>query len=235
MEFTLLGAAATGAGSFWLMLRWEAKRGNAAGCALNLWDAGLTAGAVGLLAGRLIAMAQTGINPFTNPAQIILVRSGVSTAGASIAALLTFGFLARRSLRVSADAIAPSVLAGLAGWHAGTLITKSWLGTVSDLPWAQAASGSDITRHPVELYAAGLYALAAVSIALWKQHGRPPLGTAASLALAAAGGVRLFTETMRISLSGGPILLYAGALVAGLGVAVWTVLGPQRSQARTPP
>ena len=52
MEFTLLAAAAMGVGGFWLMLRWEAKRGNAAGCSLDLWDAGLTAGAVGLLVGR---------------------------------------------------------------------------------------------------------------------------------------------------------------------------------------
>jgi len=221
MEFTLLGQAAVGVAGFWLMLRWEAMRGNAAGCALDLWDTGLTAGAVGLLAGRLFAMAQTGINPFTDPAQIILVRSGVSTVGASIAALLTFGFLARRSLLESADAIAPSVLAGLAGWHAGTLITGSWLGTVSELPWAQTASGSDITRHPIELYAAALFAVA-----------RPPLGVPAGLALAAAGAVRLTTEPMRISLSGGPLWLYAGALVAGLALVVWAVMDEKRASAR---
>jgi len=232
MEFTLLGQAAVGVAGFWLMLRWEAMRGNAAGCALDLWDTGLTAGAVGLLAGRLFAMAQTGINPFTDPAQIILVRSGVSTVGASIAALLTFGFLARRSLLESADAIAPSVLAGLAGWHAGTLITGSWLGTVSELPWAQTASGSDITRHPIELYAAALFAVAGIGIALWKQRGRPPLGVPAGLALAAAGAVRLTTEPMRISLSGGPLWLYAGALVAGLALVVWAVMDKRRASAR---
>jgi prolipoprotein diacylglyceryltransferase len=222
MEFTLLGQAAIGVGSFWLMLRWEAKRGNAAGCALDLWDAGLTAGAVGLLAGRLIAMAQAGISPFTDPAQIILIRSGVSTAGASVAALVVFAFLSRRSILEAADAIGPSVLAGLAGWHLGSLVTGSWLGTVSDLPWAQAASGSDITRHPIELYAAGIYLVAAISIALWKQKGRPPLGAPAGLALAGAGGVRLITEPMRISLSGGPVWLYAGAVLAGLGLVVWS-------------
>lgn len=232
MEFTLLGQAAVGVAGFWLMLRWEARRGNAAGCALDLWDTGLTAGAVGLLAGRLFAMAQTGINPFTDPAQIILVRSGVSTVGASIAALLTFAFLARKSLLESADAIAPSVLAGLAGWHAGTLITGSWLGTVSELPWAQAASGSDITRHPIELYAAALFAVAGIGIALWKQRGRPPLGVPAGLALAAAGAVRLTTEPMRISLSGGPLWLYAGALVAGLALVVWAVMDKRRASAR---
>ena len=229
MEFTLLAAAAVAVGSFWLMLRWEAKRGNAAGCALDIWDAGLTAGAVGLLAGRLISMTQAGINPITNPTQIILIRSGVSTAGASVAALLAFGFLARKSLLEASDAIAPSVLAGLAGWHAGTMITGSWLGTASDLPWAQPVPGRDITRHPVELYAAGLYLIAAIAIALWKQKGRPPLGIPAGFALAAAGGVRLITEPMRVSLAGGPIWLYAGGVVAGLGLVVWAVAKDRRS------
>ena len=224
MEFTLLGAAALGVGGFWLMLRWEAKRGNAAGCALDLWDAGLTSGAVGLVVGRLVAMAQVGINPIADPAQIILVRSGVSTAGASIAALLMFGFLARKSFLSSADAIGPSVLAGLAGWHLGALVTGTWLGTVSNLPWAQAAQGSNITRHPVELYTAALFALTAFAIATWKQRGRPPLGAPAGLSLAAAGGVMLVTEPVRVSLTGGPIWLYAGAMVAGFGVAIWSII-----------
>ena len=224
MEFTLLGAAALGVGGFWLMLRWEAKRGNAAGCALDLWDAGLTSGAVGLLVGRLVAMAQVGINPISDPAQIILVRSGVSTAAASMSALLMFGFLSRKSFLPSADAIGPSALAGLAGWHLGALVTGSWLGTVSDLPWAQAAQGSDITRHPVELYTAALYVVGAFAIATWKQKGRPPLGVPAGLSLASAGGVMLVTEPVRVSLTGGPIWLYVGAIVVGFGVTVWSIL-----------
>lgn len=229
MEFTLLGAAAIGVGGLWGMLRWEAKRGNAARCAMSLWDLGLTAGAVGLLVGRLTEMVSIGINPLTDPAQIILIRSGVSTVGASIAALLTFAFLARRSLRDAADAMGPGALAALAGWHLGTVVTGSWLGTVSDLPWAQSVAGSDVTRHPVELYAAGLYLLAAVGIAVWKQRGRPALGAPAGLALAAAGGVRLLTEPVRISLAGGPVWLYLGAVVTGLGLVAWASLRHHRS------
>lgn len=228
MEFTLLAAAAVAVGGFWLMLRWEAKRGNAAGCSLDLWDAGLTAGAIGLLIGRLIAMVQVGINPLADPAQIILVRSGVSTAGASIAALLMFAYLARKTLFEAADAVGPSALAGLAGWHAGSLATGSWLGRVSDLPWAQTASGSDITRHPVEIYAAVLFLVAAVAIAQWKQRGRPPLGAPTGLSLAAAGTVMLATESLRISLAGGPLWLYAGAVISGLGVTGWSVFRVSR-------
>lgn len=228
MEFTLLAAAAIAVGAFWLMLRWEAKRGNAAGCALDLWDAGLTAGAVGLLVGRLVAMAQVGINPLSDPAQIILVRSGVSTVGASIAALLMFAFLARKSLLESSDAIGPSALAGLAGWHLGSIVTGSWLGTVSSLPWAQTAAGSGITRHPVEIYTAALLLIAAFAIATWKQRGRPPLGAAAGLSMAAAGAIRLATETIRVSLTGGPVLFYATAIVGGIAIVVWSAVAPRR-------
>lgn len=224
MEFTLLASAGVAVGGFWLMLRWEAKRGNASGCALDLWDTGLTAAAAGLVIGRLVAMVQASINPLTDPAQIILVRSGVSTAGAAIGALLVFGFLARKSFLPAADAIGPSVLAGLGGWHLGTVITGSWLGTVSTLPWAQTVAGSDISRHPVEIYAAFLFVAAALSIATWKQRGRPALGAPAGLTLIAAGGIRLATESLRISLLGGPVWLYLGAIVAGTGVTAWSLL-----------
>ena len=224
MEFTLLGAAATAVAGFWLMLRWEAKRGNAAGCSLDLWDAGLTAGAVGLFIGRLVSMISVGISPIANPSQIILVRSGVSTAGAAIGAAAMFAYLARKSIVETADAIGPSVLAGLAGWHAGCLATDSCLGTVSDLPWAQAVAGSTVTRHPVELYAAVLFGTASIGLALWKQHGRPPRGAVTGLTIAALGGIRLATETMRISLSGGPVWLYAGALLLGVGIVTASIV-----------
>lgn len=224
MEFTLLAAAAFGVGGFWAVLGWEAKRGNAARCTLNLWDAGLTAGVVGLLVGRLTEMMLVGVNPFTDPAQIILIRSGVSTIGASLGAALTFAFLARRSLISALDAIGPSVLAGLAGWHVGTVIVGSWLGTPSNLPWAQAVAGSNVTRHPVEFYAAGLFLVAAISIALWKQRGRPPLGVPGGLALMAIGGVRLLTEPLRLSLDGGPVWLYASAVFAGVALVAWSLV-----------
>jgi prolipoprotein diacylglyceryltransferase len=171
-------------------------------------------------------MTQVGINPLTDPAQIILVRSGVSTVGASVAAVLTFAFLARKSLLGAADAIGPAALGGLAGWHLGSIVTGSWLGAISNLPWAQTAPGSDITRHPVEIYAAVLFAITALSIATWKQKGRPPIGAPAGLSLAAAGAVRLVTEPVRISLFGGPIWFYGAAVVVGLGLALWATLRP---------
>jgi prolipoprotein diacylglyceryltransferase len=224
MEFSLLGAAAMGAFAFWLMLRWEAKRGNAAGCAVDLWDAGLISAISGLFIGRVVAMLQAGISPITDPAQIILIRSGVSTAATAAATLAVFAFISRRSLLRAADGVAPSALAGLAGWHAGCITSAACLGTESSLPWAYALEGSSITRHPVELYTAAALLIPAVGIALWKQHGKPPLGAPAGLGMMAAAGIRLVTEPMRISLEGGPVSLYVIGVVAGFGLFVFSVV-----------
>lgn len=220
MEFSLLGAAAMGMFAFWAMLRWEAPRGNAAGCAVGLWDAGLTSAIVGLFVGRIMAMIAAGINPLTDPAQILLIRSGVSTPAVVIATSCTFAFLARRDLVTAADGIAPSALAGIAGWHAGCVTSRACLGTESDVPWAWALPGSDVTRHPVELYAVLVLVAGAVGLALWKQHGRPAPGVIAGLAITVASAARLATEPMRNSLDGGPVLLYSTGIVVGVGVVL---------------
>ncbi len=228
MEFSLLAAAAIAAGAFWLMIRWEAKRGNAVGCALDLWEAGITSAITGVFVGRLTAMISAGINPLTDPGQILLVRSGVSTVGAVMGTLAMYLFLARRDIIGGLDAIAPAALAALAGWHGGCVATDGCLGTESSLPWAMTLDGSSVTRHPVELYAAILYAAAAIGIALWKQHGRPPPLAPAGVALFVAGGVRLVTEPMRISLAGGPVLLYTAGCVVGATMALWSVVAARR-------
>lgn len=220
MEFSLLASAAIATAAFWLMIRWEAKRGNAIGCALDLWDAGLTAAIAGVFVGRLVAMGLVGINPLTDPGQILLIRSGVSTVGATLGALAVFAFLARKDMVTAADAIAPSALAALAGWHAGCLATDGCLGTESSLPWAMTLDGSTVTRHPVELYAAALLALGAFGLAFWKQKGRPRAGVVAGLGIAGASIARLLTEPMRISLDGGPVWFYAAGVVSGLVIAL---------------
>ena len=110
MEFTLLAAAAFGVLAFWSMLRWEAARGNAAGCAVDLWDAGLVSATAGLFAGRLAAMVTAGINPLTDPGQIILIRSGVSTPVTVFATLVVFAILTRSSFLLAADGISAAAL-----------------------------------------------------------------------------------------------------------------------------
>jgi len=221
MEFSLLFSALIGVMSMWLMLRWEAARGNAAECTKDLWDIALMAGLAGILVGRLAAMIGDGVNPLTNPGDIVIIRGGVSTGWAASSAIAIVAWRARNEFWLVSDGLAAAALAGLAGWQAGCLTRDACLGTPTDLPWAQAQSGSQIGRHPVELYAAIGFAVGAVGLAWWKARGRPGLGVPAGLALATAGGVRLASEPFRPSLSNGPVAWYLAALVVGLGVALW--------------
>ena len=234
MEFTLLGAAAIAVAALYAMLYWEARHGNADRCAGSLFETAVSAGAVGIFIGRIAAMIVDGVNPVTHPADILLVRAGVSTVVATLGALAVFAWSARRELIPMADGIAAAALAGLAGWHAGCVVRDACLGTASDLPWAIAQEGSEITRHPVGLYAALLFAIAAIAIALWKAYRWPGFGVAASAAIAAAGAIRLLTEPMQPSLSGGPMWFYALGIVVGLIGVVWFGRA-RRIEKRSPP
>ncbi|MBT8217292.1 MAG: prolipoprotein diacylglyceryl transferase [Acidimicrobiia bacterium] len=226
MEFTLLWAALTGVaglyGALWLMGRRDTSL-----CVRDLWDAAITAAVVGLAVGRIVAMVRGGVNPLTNPGDILLVRAGVDTVGATLAALAALAWVLRADLAEQLDGLAPAALAGIAGWHGGCLFRDACLGTPSDLPWAWAQSGSTITRHPVELYAALAFFL--VAGGLFRLRLRyPPPGVVAGLGLAVAGVVRLATEPLRPSLLDGPTAWYAAAAVLGGATAAWSW---QRSRA----
>ena len=232
MEFSLLAAAALGAGTLYTMLWWEARHGNADRCSGNLWEAALVSVIVGVFVGRLVAMALDGVNPITHPGDVVIVRAGISTVGATAAAAATFLWLARREPVAMADGISAAALAGLAGWHAGCLFRDACLGTPTSLPWAIAQQGSAVGRHPVELYAALLFAIAALALAVWKAYGRPPAGVPAASALLVAGGVRLITEPVRPSLGGGPVWWYALAIAAGAGGVAYFWISSRRAKRR---
>ena len=230
MEFSLLGAAAVGLGSLYAVLWWEAGRGNAADCTRRLWDLLLSAAIVGLVAGRVSAMLAGGTNPLTNPGDLLIVRGGVATGPAATAALLTAGLLARKDLRPTLDAAAPAALAGLAGWHAGCLTRSACAGTPTDAPWGITTAGGDIARHPVELYAAVLLAVAVIALIWWKRR-HPPAGLVAGAALLGASVVRLATEPLRVGLGGGPEAWYAAGFVAAFGIIA---VGAIRSRSGQP-
>ncbi len=213
MEFTLLWAALTGVGLMWVGTR--------------LWTEGLPpkptdlligAATIGLIVGRLAAMLGQGINPVTHPLDIILVRGGVDTGFASLSAISMLLWTTRRRTSYM-DALAPAVLLGLAGWHAGCLWRSACLGTASGLPWTWTQPGSTVTRHPVEIYAAIGFAAAAYLVSRLSKRAFLRFG----VALAAAGLIRLAMEPMLHSIMGAPVEWYLAAAVVGLAVAA---LGP---------
>lgn len=209
IELTLAAAALTAFGAAYLLLRYrDLPRRDFD----RLWGAAL----MGMFTGRLAELITAGINPLTNPGQWLLIRGGVDTTWASLGAVFTLAWPLRHQLGVL-DRLAPTVLAALGGWHAGCLWRATCLGTASDLPWAFPLPGSTVSRHPVELYAALLFAVAAWALSRWSL----PTGVAAGLAAVWAAGTRLVTQPLRPSLTGGPVAFYVAALIAGLAWTLW--------------
>ncbi|HSF87744.1 MAG TPA: prolipoprotein diacylglyceryl transferase family protein [Acidimicrobiia bacterium] len=222
MEFTLLGSVAVAVAGVYGMIWWEARRGNAANCTKNLWDIAMAAIVAGVFVGRIAAMVADGVNPLVNPGDILIVRAGVATGWATVAAIATAAWLGRDELWPVLDGLAAASLAGLAGWHAGCLTRDACLGAPTDLPWAMTQPGSPVGRHPVELYAALVLAAASIALAWWRRSKPPAPGTAAATALLVASLSRLATEPLRPTLSGGPVGWYlAGVVVGTLGI-MWS-------------
>lgn len=220
MEFSLLWAALTAVAAAWAGLHlWEERLPEHAA------DRLLTATLVGLVVGRLTAMVVQGVNPLTNPAEIIVVRGGVDTTAATVG-FVTSLVWSTRWIPGVVDAVAPAVLAGVSGWHAGCLWRGACLGTPSDLAWAWAQTGSEVTRHPVEIYAAIALLLGAFLVS--RLGWRPWLR--AGTALAVASTVRLMTEPLRPSLGGGPVGWYVVGVILGALIAVG---GPYIESQRT--
>ncbi len=228
MEFTLLWAALTAAVSLWAATRILAARGRLDRGPDRPADALLGAGAAGLFVGRVAAMIGDGVNPITSPADLVVVRAGVDTGFASLGALAALAWAFRDRIPAVADDLAPAALAGLAGWHGGCVWRGTCLGTVSDLPWAWAQTPGGVTRHPVELYAALGFLLAAVLVA--RLPRLPWLPAAAAIGL--AGVVRLATQPIRPTITGGPIGWYGAAILVGATGSVWAVLTARRRAGR---
>ncbi len=217
MEFTLLGSVAIAVVIMYGVLRFEGGRTNAADCTRDVWDALISAAVVGVIVGRLTAMISAGTNPVSHPGDILIVRAGVDTIGASVASVATYSFLSRNDPWWLADAAAPAAIAGLAGWHGGCVVRDACLGTPSDLPWAVAQAGSVVSRHPVEIYTA-LLLLVTAGLFLWWKRRWPRSGVIAAAAVAAAATARLVTEPLRPGLGGDLIWWYSLTLVTALAV-----------------
>ena len=217
MEFTLLGSVAIAVVIMYGVLWFEGGRTNAADCTRDVWDALISAAVVGVIVGRLTAMIAAGTNPVSHPGDILIVRAGVDTIGASVASVATYTFLSRNDPWWLADAAAPAAIAGLAGWHGGCVVRDACLGTPSDLPWAVAQAGSVVSRHPVEIYTA-LLLLVTAGFFLWWKRRRRRAGTIAVLGVASVAAARLVTEPLRPGLGGDLIWWYTIAVVAALSV-----------------
>ena len=218
MEFTLLWAALTALAASFIALR-----GTKPAVPDRPLDRLIGAAMAGLAVGRIAAMIMQGTNPITSPAELLIVRGGVDTVWASVTGVAVLAWSLRKAPH-ALDALAPAAVAGLAGWHGGCVWRSTCLGTGSALPWARALPGSDVTRHPVEIYAALLFMAGAFILHRIKR----PAGTAAALAICWAGFTRLATEPLRPGIGMSLWWFYALAAVVGLVAAGFLAVAPRR-------
>lgn len=183
----------------------------------HVYNGGLYAIAVGVIAGRLAHVALFWSVYREEPLQIVSLNpNALLTLPLVAGALLTmiaYVWRYRLPLAPLADAVAPALLVGLALFSIGNLLAGRAYGLPTDLPWGISLWG--VHRHPTQLYE--LVLIVTMLALLWRsrrQTGRKAGETAAGATLG-YGAVRLLVDAMRadsLLLPGG----FRAAQVVGL-------------------
>lgn len=185
----------------------------------------------GLAVGRLAYVLGEGIDVLSHPMELIFIRGGVAPVPAAAAGSGFLAWVCRSDLLNRADHLAPAVLAGLAAWEGGCWWQGSCLGAPSGLWWSMALPGSDLTRHPVGLYAAGLQLVGAVWLA-WRPLSMK--GANAAVALGWASAVRLVIPLWSVEGWSRWTWWYLVGLLIGFGGLLTSLLLARRLQESGP-
>ena len=161
-----------------------------------------------------------------HPLEILMVwKGGMAFHGGLLGVLLAMALYARqrqRSFLAVTDLIAPAVPVGLACGRLGNFINGELWGRAADpsLPWAMVfpQSGTDIARHPSQLYQMGLEGLLLFAVLWWL--GRRPwaLGRVSGAFLLGYGLLRFTAEFFREPDG------FLGLLSLGLSMGQWLCL-----------
>jgi phosphatidylglycerol:prolipoprotein diacylglycerol transferase len=140
-----------------------------------------------------------------NPLEILMVwKGGMSFHGGLLGVIAAMALFARtrgRRFFEVTDLIAPCVPTGLASGRIGNFINGELWGRAADpsLPWAMIfpQSGSDVARHPSQLYQFGMEGLLLFALLWW--YGRQPrrLGQMSGAFLVGYGSFRFIAEYFR--------------------------------------
>lgn len=142
---------------------------------------------------------------FSHPMEIFAVwQGGMAFHGGLLGVITAMAVFAKRQGRhffEVADLVAPCVPIGLAAGRIGNFINGELWGRAADasLPWAMVfpESGTDIPRHPSQLYQFGLEGLL-LFVLLWVYARKPrPQGAVAGAFLFGYGVFRFVAEYFR--------------------------------------
>jgi phosphatidylglycerol:prolipoprotein diacylglycerol transferase len=161
-----------------------------------------------------------------NPLEILMVwKGGMSFHGGLIGVIVALMLFARRLKRPFlqvADLVAPCVPTGLASGRIGNFINGELWGRAADpaLPWAMVfpQSGSDLARHPSQLYQFGMEGLLLFALLWWYGSKRRAPGQVAAAFLAGYGVFRFIAEYFREPDS------FLGLLAGGMSMGQWLCL-----------
>ncbi len=159
----------------------------------------------------------------SHPLEVLMVwKGGMSFHGGLLGVIGAMAFFARQRRRAFlevTDLIAPCVPTGLASGRIGNFINGELWGRAADpsLPWAMVfpQSGTDIPRHPSQLYQFGLEGLLLFALLWW--YGRKPrrLGQVSGAFLVGYGVFRFTAEYFREPDS------FLGLLALGMSMGQW--------------
>jgi len=161
-----------------------------------------------------------------NPLEVLMVwKGGMSFHGGLLGVLGAMALFARtrgRHFLDVTDLIAPAVPTGLASGRIGNFINGELWGRAADpsLPWAMVfpQSGTDIARHPSQLYQFALEGLLLFAL-LWLYARKPRgLGQVSGAFLVGYGVLRFIAEYFREPDS------FLGVLALGLSMGQWLCL-----------
>jgi len=142
---------------------------------------------------------------FSHPSEILAVwQGGMAFHGGLLGVITAMAIYAKRQGRhffEVADLVAPCVPIGLAAGRFGNFMNGELWGRAADpsLPWAMVfpQSGTDIARHPSQIYQFGLEGLLLFAL-LWLYARRArPLGAVSGMFLMGYGSFRFIAEYFR--------------------------------------
>jgi phosphatidylglycerol:prolipoprotein diacylglycerol transferase len=142
---------------------------------------------------------------FSHPSEILAVwQGGMAFHGGLlgvIAALALFAKKRGKRFFEVADLVTPCVPVGLAAGRIGNFINGELWGRAADpsLPWAMVfpQSGSDMARHPSQLYQFGLEGLLLFALLWWYARVPRPVGAVSGAFLLGYGVFRFSAEYFR--------------------------------------
>jgi len=222
----------------WLLGNWRIKHGKTDLTQRDLEDLIFYSVLGVVIGGRLgYALFYKPAEYLANPIELLYVwQGGMSFHGGLLGVLVVLCLFARKKgkpILAVGDFLAPLIPLGLAAGRLGNFINGELWGRATTMPWGMVfpQSGSNVPRHPSQLYELALEGLLLFALVWWFARKPRPLGQVGAVFLMGYGVLRFLVEYTREPdaflglLSGGLSmgqLLSLPMIAAGVFIFIWS-------------